>query len=196
MNVFLPHSDYTIKNRAFNCRMRNRYYEEVYYAFRSLEQRLKNYDKQDADNRTRFYTIEEEIKRYEKILEKCLEYAQAAVFFGKSDKIQPFSRDRRAGILQEEFFLVYFLQELLATTRYIISRIETDTLLREMEQRARNGQTSTEHVSGFWRNLQQNLEILNKTTAKEFTDLCDHIHERFQTGNSVFGTLQELQHFY
>ena len=26
----LHHSDYTLKNRAFNCRMRNRYYEEVY----------------------------------------------------------------------------------------------------------------------------------------------------------------------
>ena len=32
----LHHSDYTLKNRAFNCRMRNRYYEEVYYAFRAL----------------------------------------------------------------------------------------------------------------------------------------------------------------
>ena len=32
----LHHSDYTLKNRAFNCRMRNRYYEEVYYAFRAV----------------------------------------------------------------------------------------------------------------------------------------------------------------
>ena len=32
----LHHSDYTLKNRAFNCRMRNRYYEEVYYAFRAI----------------------------------------------------------------------------------------------------------------------------------------------------------------
>lgn len=193
----LPHLfDYTLKNRAFNCRMRNRYYEEVYYAFRSLEQRLKNYENQDTDNQERFYTIDQEIRRYEQILEKCLEYAQASVFFGKTNKMTLFSKDRRYGILQEEFFLVYFLQELLATTRYIISRIETDTLLREMENKAKSGQTETEHVSGFWRNLQKNLEILNHTTIKEFQDLCKHIQERFQTGNSVFGTLQELQHFY
>ena len=114
----------------------------------------------------------------------------------KNNKISLFSKDRRYGILQEEFFLVYFLQELLATTRYIISRIETDTLLREMEQKARNGQAETVHVSGFWRNLQKNLEILSSTTIREFQDLCKHIQERFQTGNSVFGTLQELQNFY
>ena len=193
----LPHLfDYTLKNRAFNCRMRNRYYEEVYYAFRSLEQRLKNYENEEADNHERFYTIEQEIRRYEQILEKCLEYAQASVFFVNTNKISLFSKDRRYGILQEEFFLVYFLQELLATTRYIISRIETDTLLREMEQKARNGQAETVHVSGFWRNLQKNLEILSSTTIREFQDLCKHIQERFQTGNSVFGTLQELQNFY
>ena len=84
----LPHLfDYTLKNRAFNCRMRNRYYEEVYYAFRSLEQRLKNYENEEADNHERFYTIDQEIRRYEQILEKCLEYAQASVFFGKTNKI-------------------------------------------------------------------------------------------------------------
>ena len=36
MITSLRHCDYTQKNRAFNCRMRNRYYEEVYYAFRAL----------------------------------------------------------------------------------------------------------------------------------------------------------------
>lgn len=196
-NAALPHIfDYTLKNRAFNCRMRNRYYEEVYYAFRSLEQRLQNYDREEVDNRERFYTIDQEIRRYEQILGKCLEYAQSAVFFGKSDKLSLFSDDRRYGILQEEYFLVYFLQELLATTRYIISRIETDTLLREMEQKARNGQMNMPQASGFWQNLQKNLETLNKATSREFRDLCDHVRERFQTGNSVFGTLQELQHFY
>ena len=82
----LPHLfDYTLKNRAFNCRMRNRYYEEVYYAFRSLEQRLKNYENEETDNHERFYTIDQEIRRYEQILEKCLEYAQASVFFGKTN---------------------------------------------------------------------------------------------------------------
>ncbi len=192
----LPHlSDYTLKNRAFNCRMRNRYYEEVYYAFRSLEQRLKNYEKEDDDNRKRFYTIDQEIKRYGQLLSKCLEYAQASIFFGKPNKVDFFSKDRRYGILQEEFFIVYFLQELLATTHYIMSRIETDTLLREMEQRAKDNQASGE-TKGFWTPLRKNLESMNQTTVQEFQDLCVHIQERFQIGNTVFGSIQSNQNFY
>ena len=195
----LPHlSDYTIKNRAFNCRMRNRYYEEVYYAFRSLEQRLQNYENENINNKERIYTINQEIHRYEQILRKCLEYAEAAVFFGKTNKIALYSEDKRYGILQEEFFLIYFLQELLATTHYIISRIETDSLLQEMEKKANQSvsKSDPEHLHGFWTRLQKNLKNLNLSTVQEFRDLCTHIKERFQIGNSVFGTLQENQNFY
>ena len=31
-----PVEDQTVRNRAFNCRMRNRRYEEVFYAFSAL----------------------------------------------------------------------------------------------------------------------------------------------------------------
>ena len=81
----LHHSDYTLKNRAFNCRMRNRYYEEVYYAFRAIfpndvaERREHN----PAADTIWFQNLSKEIKRYERLIMTCLEYAQAAIFYAR-----------------------------------------------------------------------------------------------------------------
>lgn len=197
-NTTLPHLlDYTQKNREFNCRMRNRYYEEVYYSFRVLEQKLLCYGEAGVDSKTQFQTMNKEIKNYEQIIGKCLKYAQAAVFYGKTERTTLYSKDNRHGIFQEELFLVYFLQELLATTHYIISRVETDTQLREMEEKTRKGLSDQNaHIPGFWTSLQKNLESMNQTTVQEFKDLCARIRERFQIGNAVFGTLQGTQNFY
>ena len=82
----LHHSDYTLKNRAFSCRMRNRYYEEVYYAFRAVMpfDQKGNIDGA-AMNAEWFRNLAQEIKRLDRVLMTCLEYSQAAVFYGKAD---------------------------------------------------------------------------------------------------------------
>ena len=36
MTLTHPAEDQILRNRAFNCRMRNRHYEEVFYAFNAL----------------------------------------------------------------------------------------------------------------------------------------------------------------
>ena len=109
--------------------MRNRYYEEVYYAFRAL---TPGGDPSAPGTYSGWFQhLTKEIKHYERLLMTCLEYAQAAVFYGKADNATLYSKDKRWGILQEEIFLVHFLQELLSTTRYIISRIETDRMLQQ-----------------------------------------------------------------
>ena len=92
----LHHSDYTLKNRAFNCRMRNRYYEEVYYAFRAILPMDKNGNIDgSAMDLPWFNNLKQEIKRLDRLLMTCLEYSQAAVFYGKADIATLYSKDKR-----------------------------------------------------------------------------------------------------
>ena len=192
----LHHSDYTLKNRAFNCRMRNRYYEEVYYAFRAV---MPLDAKGDIDgsamNLDWFKNLAQEINRLDRVLKTCLEYAQAAVFYGKADIATLYSKDKRWGILQEEIFLVHFLQELLSTTRYIIARMETDTILQQWSGSMQDMKAKPMN-SGFVSSIQEKLTAMNNATIEEFKDLFKHIIDRFQIGNTLFGTVQELQNFY
>ena len=193
MITALHHSDYTLKNRAFNCRMRNRYYEEVYYAFRAL---TPGGDPSAPGTYSGWFQhLTKEIKHYERLLMTCLEYAQAAVFYGKADNATLYSKDKRWGILQEEIFLVHFLQELLSTTRYIISRIETDRMLQQWSSSMQDMKAKPVG-SGFVTSIQQKLNAMNAATLDEFKELMKHVMERFQIGNTLFGTVQELQNFY
>ena len=50
--------------------------------------------------------------------------------------------------------------------------------------------------SGYVNTIQQKLNEMNAATIKEFKDLLHHVLERFQIGNTLFGTIQELQNFY
>ncbi|MCQ2060973.1 MAG: hypothetical protein MJY78_01590 [Fibrobacter sp.] len=192
----LHHSDYTLKNRAFNCRMRNRYYEEVYYAFRAIIPRDASGNSDDAAmDDAWFERLNKEIKQHERLLMTCLEYAQAAVFYGKADSATLYSKDKRWGILQEEIFLVHFLLELLSTTRYIIARLETDKMLQQWNTTMQD--LKAEHADeGYVSSIQDKLNEMSATTAKEFKDLFKHIVDRFEIGNTLFGTVQELQNFY
>ena len=192
----LHHSDYTLKNRAFNCRMRNRYYAEVYYAFRAvMPLDAKGEIEGSAMNLEWFKNLAQEINRLDRVLKTCLEYAQAAVFYGKADIATLYSKDKRWGILQEEIFLVHFLQELLSTTRYIIARMETDTILQQWSGSMQDMKAKPMN-SGFVSSIQEKLTAMNNATIEEFKDLFKHIIDRFQIGNTLFGTVQELQNFY
>lgn len=193
----LQQSNHTQKNRAFNCRMRNRYYEEVYYAFRALiPNDFADMSSEALEANTSWYQhLSKEIKRYERLLITCLEYGQAAIFYGKAENTSLYSKDKRWGILQEEIFLVHFLQELLSTTRYVIARIETDHVLQQWSS-SMQGMKTSPTVSGFVSEIQKKLDTLNASTIDEFRDLLKHVLERFQIGNTLFGTIQELQNFY
>ena len=188
-------AEVSTKNRAFNCKMRNRYYEEVYYAFRALEPVLE--DLSSSENRELWYSqMSLHIQKYESILSTCLEYAQAAIFYGKHDKLTYYNKDKRWGVLQEEIFMVNFLQELLSTIRYISSRIETDYILQELDISMQLKLETKKEDSGFISHLQKNLLALNKAMVKELLDMINHLKDRFKIGNNVFGILQDLKHFY
>ncbi|MCQ2107809.1 MAG: hypothetical protein MJZ05_03490 [Fibrobacter sp.] len=193
----LHHSDYTLKNRAFNCRMRNRYYEEVYYAFRALfpNEVAERKEPNPVADAIWFQHLSREIKRYERLLMTCLEYAQAAVFYGKNGNAALYSKDKRWGILQEEIFLVHFLQELQSTTRYVIARIDTDQMLQQWSGEMQDMKAKPVG-SGYVNAIQEKLNEMNAATIVEFKDLLKHVLDRFQIGNTLFGTVQELQNFY
>lgn len=196
MMIPLHHSDYTLKNRAFNCRMRNRYYEEVYYAFRSLLPADSTADSTGNDmDPAWFQNLSEQVRQYERLITKCLEYAQAAIFYGKADYATLYSKDKRWGILQEEIFLVHFLQELLSTIHYIITRIDTDQMLQKWSTSIQDMKAKPVG-NGFVSSIQEKLSAMSAATIEEFKDLLKHVLDRFQIGNTLFGTVQELQNFY
>ena len=96
MIASLHHCDYTQKNRAFNCRMRNRYYEEVYYAFRALcPNDFTEGDSTPEKNNAWYQHLSKDIYRFERLLMTCLEYAQAAIFYGKAENSSLYSKDKR-----------------------------------------------------------------------------------------------------
>ena len=193
----LHHSDYTLKNRAFNCRMRNRYYEEVYYAFRAIfpNEVAERSEKNPVADTIWFQNLSKEIKRYERLIMTCLEYAQAAIFYGKAENSAMYSKDQRWGILQEEIFLVHFLQELLSTIRYIIARFDTDKMLQDWSSTIQDMKAKPVRY-GFVNTIQEKLDAMSNATMDEFKDLLKHVLDRFQIGNTLFGTVQELQNFY
>ena len=192
----LHHSDYTLKNRAFNCRMRNRYYEEVYYAFRALLPSDTSDNKSSGGSNSIWYqNLSQEVRRYEHLITTCLEYAQAAIFYGKADYATLYSKDKRWGILQEEIVLVHFLQELLSTIRYIIARLDTDKMLQDWSNTIQDMKSKPVRY-GFVNTIQEKLDAMSSATIDEFKDLLKHVLDRFQIGNTLFGTIQELQNFY
>jgi hypothetical protein len=177
--------------------MRNRYYEEVYYAFRALcpNDFADDQDATPEKNNAWYQHLSKDIKRYERLLMTCLEYAQAAIFYGKAEYTSLYSKDKRWGILQEEIFLVHFLQELLSTTRYVIARIDTDKVLQQWSGEMQ-GMKSSPVVYGFVSDIQGKLNTMNAGTIDEFKELLKHVLDRFQIGNTLFGTVQDLQNFY
>jgi hypothetical protein len=142
-----------------------------------------------------FENLSKEVRRYEHLITTCLEYAQAAIFYGKADYATLYSKDKRWGILQEEIFLVHFLQELLSTIRYIITRLDTDKMLQDWSSTIQDMKAKPVRY-GFVNSIQEKLNAMSTATIDEFKDLLKHVLDRFQIGNTLFGTVQELQNFY
>jgi hypothetical protein len=50
--------------------------------------------------------------------------------------------------------------------------------------------------TGFVNSIQEKLTAMSAATIDEFRDLFKHLLDRFQIGNTLFGTVQDLQNFY
>jgi len=177
------------RNREFHCKSRNRQYERAYYLFRKLEGVAKN--------PAEFHETDQLplLKEFAASLETCLEHANASVFFGKRDKLQPYSIDRRYGILQEEYILVHFLQEVLSSVLYVIRRIETDQSLQSFAEHLQGFKGENAHPNGFVDRVLESLTALKDTSADEFAQIYGVLSTRYQIGNKLFSLIQDLQRF-
>jgi len=177
------------RNREFHCKMRNRQYERSYYLFRKLEGLSKNPEEFKENDQLPM------LREFASSVETCLEHANACVFFGKRAKLQPYSKDRRYGILQEEYILVHFLQEVLSSVLYVVRRIETDQSLQAFATHLETFKEDSPHPNGFVDRVLESLTALKETTADEFAQIYGVLSMRYQIGNKLFSLIQDLQRF-
>ncbi|HSQ42010.1 MAG TPA: hypothetical protein VLM37_07010 [Fibrobacteraceae bacterium] len=179
------------RNREFHCKMRNRQYERAHYLFRKLEGLVNDPDNFHENDQLPL------LRELASCVETCLEHANAAVFFGKRSKLQPYGKDRRYGILQEEYILVHFLEEVLSSVLYTIRRIETDVSLQVFADGLEEFKGDTPHPpqNGFVDRVLESLAALKNTSAEEFRQIYGVLSQRYQIGNKLFSLIQDLQRF-
>jgi len=179
--IHIPPSQQIMRNRTYNCHMRNLYYEKSSYQFRKIKKSI--HSKGQSNNTEQL----SDLCKFEEFLDVCLSYAKAAVHSGKSEKILPFSQDHRWGILQEEILLVHFLDEQISSVKYMISHIEICMRIQDFSNKNK--------TDALVKHILFNIHELNKTTEEDLRYLYDKIEKRYMIGNKLFGYLQELQNF-
>lgn len=181
VKIHVPPSQQVMRNRTYNRQMRNLYYEKSNYQFRKIK---KSVDSKEPPNEQELLP---ELYEFEELLNVCLSYAKSAVYNSKSEKIAPYSRDHRWGIMQEEIVLVYFLEEQIASVKYIISHLETNIRIQAFANESK--------ADVIVHHLLSNIDQLNKDTEEELRYFYENIENRYRIGNNLFGILQELQNF-
>jgi len=176
------------RNREFHCKMRNRLYERAYYLFRKIEGLAKSDNFREEDQLPL-------LKEFATSVETCLEHANSSIFFGKRKKLQSYSKDRRFGILQEEYILVHFLQEVLSSILYVIRRIETDQSLQQFASHLETFKEEQIPNNGFVDRVLESLSALKDTSGDEFAQIYGVLATRYQIGNKLFSLIQDLQRF-
>jgi len=179
--IHIPPSQQMMRNRTYNCHMRNLYYEKSSSQFRKI--------KRSAHSKSQPHDSEQlsELYKYEELLNVCLLYAKSAVYIGKSEKILPFSQDHRWGILQEEIVLVHFLEEQVSSVKYMISHIEINMRIQDF--------ASKNKTNALVKHILYNINELNKSMEEDLRYFYDKIEKRYMVGNKLFGYVQELQNF-
>jgi hypothetical protein len=181
VEINVPPSQQTMRNRTYNCHMRNLYYEKSSYQFRKIKKAT------NSKKLPREVELLPELYKFEEFLGVCLSYAKAAVYSGKSEKILPYSQDHRWGILQEETVLVHFLEEQISSVKYIISHIETNKRIQDFANKNEDD-ILVNHIL-------YNINELDKNTEEDLHYFYNNIEKRYKIGNKLFGYLQELQNF-
>ncbi|MCL2100976.1 MAG: hypothetical protein FWH22_04610 [Fibromonadales bacterium] len=181
VKIHVPPSQQVMRNRTYNRQMRNLYYEKSNYQFRKIRKSV------DSENPPSEQELLPELYEFRELLDVCLSYAKSAVYSSKSTKIEPYSKDHRWGILQEEVVLVYFLEEQVSSVKYITSHLETNIRIQAFANESKSD-VVVQH-------LLSNIEELNQDTQAEMRYFYDNIEKRYRIGNNLFGILQELQNF-
>jgi len=181
IKIHVPPSQQVMRNRTYNRHMRNLYYEKSNYQFRKIKKSM------DVNVLPKELNLLPELYEFLEHLDVCQFYAKQAVYFKKDEKILPYSQDHHWGILQEEILLVYFLEEQISSTKYVVNHIETNQKIQSFAKKSEND-VVVHHILS-------NIDELNKDTEKDLRYFCDNIEKRYKIGNKLFGVLQELQNF-
>jgi hypothetical protein len=181
VKIHVPPSQQIMRNRTYNCHMRNLYYERSAYQFRKLKKLI--HSKNQPNNAEQL----SELRKYQELMSVCLLYAQAAAYNAKSEKVLPFSQDHRWGILQEEVLLVHFLDEQISSVKYMVNCIEIYLRIQDF--------SSKNKTDALVKHILYNISELNKSTEEDLHYFYDKIEKRYMVGNKLFGYLQELQNF-
>jgi len=179
--IHVPPSQQIMRNRTYNCHMRNLYYEKSAYIFRKIKKAIHSKTPPSSTEQL------SELCKFEELLKVCLIYAKSAVCSSRFEKVLPFSQDHRWGILQEEVLLAHFLEEQISSVKYMISHIEINLRIREFSEK-----NKTEAIV---KHILYNISELNKDTEEDLHYFYDKIEKRYMVGNKLFGYLQELQNF-
>ena len=181
VKIHIPPSQQVMRNRTYNRHMRNLYYEKSNYQFRRIKKIM------DFETVHKGQKLLPELYELMEHLNVCLSYAKLAIYCSKSEKIIPYSQDHRWGILQEEILLVYFLEEQISSTEYIVNHIKINGKIQAFAKKSESD-VVVHHILS-------NIDELNQDTENDLRYFCNNIEKRYKIGNKMFGILQELQSF-
>jgi hypothetical protein len=180
-------------NRRYNCQQRNHHYEKSFQIFHHLQSELRDLHQQPTMAQMDL------LRHFNDELEVTLNYAREAIgpFYRK--RLNEFRTDRKYGVLKEELLLVYFLEEMLSSTRYLLRRIQTDAKLEEFAQGLQQYKKQHEELGndneGFVSHVLSTLSSMKEGNSSKFDQIIPLIHQRYQESNQLFSLLRELQNF-
>lgn len=126
----------------------------------------------------------------------CLEHSRSAISGMKRGYFKAYRDDQKNGVLEEEHLLVSILDEILQSSKFLISRLETEH--RMSAYRSSLDSNKSEDVDtgfhGFLSNLLQSLDELSSTSTPEILQIFSIIIERATIAEFLFQQLNEKVH--
>jgi hypothetical protein len=182
-------------NRKFNCLQRNTHYEQAYLFYYQLQQQTSGSFEGLVDAKKL-----ELVTNFSKSINEALQYARESVFPAKRYRLPQYRDDRVYGILREELIFVNFLEEMVSSIQYMLSRLETDNRLKEFRNelehyRREHEMRGNNNQAGFVTMVLKSLDELQTSDRDHVDHILKSINQRFEVGNRLFSLIREMQNF-
>lgn len=134
-----------------------------------------------------------DLKTLEQNLILCLEHSRSAINGAKRGYFAAYREDPKLGIMEEEHLLVNILEEVLQSSRYLKSRIETEHQLDEYRKSLHNSKDASigQDYKGFLSDLMTSLDDLSSTAKPEILQIFSIIIERSRIAEFLFHQLNQ-----
>lgn len=123
----------------------------------------------------------------------CLDHSRQSINGSKRGYLQAYREDPIDGIMEEEHLLVNILEEVLQSTRYLETRIETEHRLQEYRESLEMSKSSEAGANyrGFLSDLMSSLDDLSSTAQPEILQIYSIILERTRIAEFLFQQLNQ-----